>query len=601
MKGTVVGTWIKTLRSLYPRYVDQNMRASGLNPDAAISPFDNIDDAKVHQFIAAMARDIGIGQDALWRIIGKDNVRAFRESYALFFNKSNLYYFLSSMNDVHKIVRKKIPGSDPPTLDVEIVSSNSIHFTYSSKRNMFDYLLGLLEGGIEYFKEDVRFEELERSSGHLKLLITFPYEIRRTRVYPLNLLLSFGVIRDLGFKIASLGTGLGMATLLLLRRAGFDPSYPELVFPLICGSFTYLSYHLLQLPMRRLREEQFGMADRDFIIRDELRTGGDLIEQLSRATSIAKTNISSDFIEFSSMTEEMQSFGLDLGQIARNMDINSKGIADVVTQLEVASHSQAVEAEKTVIILHENIESLAKLSRYENQNKLELESALSDIRISFGGLHGTIDAMQDILKNFEDLKNAGDRITLRGKEIEEVAKFVSDISFQTNLLALNASIEAARAGAAGKGFSVVAEEVRMLAEQSAGAAENIKGNIYGFLREIKEIAEKINGQFYSVSAQNESIQQSVSQASEANARLERIGEKMLAAVEELSEQTENINKVFDFIQAQAALSEENSAATQIVSTNVNGFIHELGNLTAGIQEFSKLTGEFREYIMQYKI
>lgn len=601
MKGTVVGTWVRTLKALYPQYVNDNMRKAGIDPDAPISPFDNIEDQKVHRFIGFVANDLSIGTDKLWRILGKDNVRAFYESYALFFNKDNLYNFLDSMNDVHKIVRKKIAGSNPPALDVEIISRNSIYFVYSSKRNMFDYLHGLLEGAKEHFNEDVQIEEIERSDGMLKLKITFPYDVRRIRRYPLNQILSFGIIKDFGLKQAALSVILSLLGARMFSGIPFATENPAVFYPILTVLLGYVSYQLLALPLRRLKNELCSIQDKNFIITDEIRTGGDFIEQMHRSALKLKSLVSEDFIEFSSMTEEMQTFGQDLSKIASNMDINSKGISDVVGQLETASHAQAVEAEKVVVVLHENLEGLTNLSEEENKNKIELESALSDIAFSFHGLNSTIESMHGILTDFEDLKNTSGQIQVRGREIEEVAKFVSDISFQTNLLSLNASIEAARAGSAGKGFSVVAEEVRMLAEQSAGAAENIKANIYGFLREIESIGEKINSQYYNVTSQSEAIQQSVAQAQEANARLEKIGEKMVYSVDELNKQTEKINKVFDFIQAQAALSEENSAATQIVGTNVNGFIHELRQLTQGIQEFGNLTKEFRNYIVSYKI
>lgn len=601
MKGTVVGTWVKTLSSLYPQFVHDNMRSAGLDPDMPISPFDNIEDEKVHQFINKMASDAQLTTKELWRIIGKDNVKAFYKMYALFFNKSNLYSFLNSMNDVHQLVRKKIPGSNPPSLDIEIISKNSIHFIYSSRRNMFDYLLGLIEGAKEHFKEDVQVQEVHRKDGQLILKITFPYQIRQIRKYRLNQLLSLGFIKDFGVKVAMLTAVFAGLLLPLFSEMSFAMEHPAVFYPTGSILLGYVSYILLSLPLRRLKNELQTIAHREFVIHDEIQSGNDFIESFSDVSRELKTLVTKDFVEFSSMTEEMQNFGVELSNIAHNMNVNSQGISDVVKQLETASHAQAVEAEKVVVVLHENLEGLSNLAEEENKNKIELESALSDIHISFMGLNETMDAMRDILQNFEDLKNASGQITMRGHEIESVAKFVSDISFQTNILSLNASIEAARAGAAGKGFSVVAEEVRMLAEQSAGAAEDIKKNIFGFLKEIETIADKINGQFYMVNSQNESIQQSVLQAQEANERLEKIAEKMVFSIEELGQQTEKINQVFDFIQAQAALSEENSAATQIVGTNVNGFIHELHKLTHGIQQFGSLTKEFREYILAYHI
>lgn len=601
MKGTVVGTWVKTLKALYPQNVYENMKKAGLNPDAAISPFDNVDDDKVIKFIEYVASDLNMATADLWRIIGKDNVRAFYDSYALFFNKSNLYHFLASMNDVHKIVRKKITGSNPPVLDVEVISDNSIYFTYLSKRNMYDYFLGLLEGARDHFKEDIKIDIVEKNNGILKLKLTFPYPVKITRKYFLNRILSLGFVKSFGFKIMLLTSLLSAASSFLFGKLAFAMEHPALFYSAQAIVFGFISYLLLSIPLRELNKNLASVKNRNFIITNELKTGGDFIESLNKSVNDLKSFVSEDFIEFSSMTEEMQSFGGDLSKIAANMNENSKGISEVVKQLEAASHSQAVEAEKVVAVLHENLEGLTNLSEEENQNKVELESALTDINFSFEGLNHTVNSMNDLMTDFEELKNTSSQISSRGREIEKVAKFVSDISFQTNLLSLNASIEAARAGSAGKGFNVVAEEVRMLADQSANAAEDIKANIFGFLGEIDMIAEKINAQYENVSQQSQSIQNTVAQTRKANERLEMIGEKMLHSVEELRVQTEKINQVFNFIQAQSASSEENSAATSIVGNNVNGFIHELKELTNGIQQFGSLTAEFREYILAYKI
>lgn len=600
MKGTVVGTWVKTLTELYPDRVEDNMRSAGIDPDVPISPFDNIDDAKVQKFIAAMAKDAGMSTSELWAIIGKDNVKAFYESYSLFFNKRNLYYFFDAMNNVHKIVRKKVPGSNPPALDVEILSKNSIYFIYRSKRNMFDYFLGLIEGAQEHFKEKLQVEEVHRIDGELKLKITFPYELRQTKKYRLNQILSFGFIKDFGIKQGILAAIVSLVVAGSLSLAGIYTGGVGIVV-LLSALCSYISFAALAFPLRRLSREIESISDKDFLVSTDIYTGGDFIERFSRSISGAKNLVSEDFIEFSSMTEELQGFGKDLRKIADNMDKNSKGISEVVGQLEGNVHSQAIEAEKVVEVLHENLQGLTNLSEEENSSKVELEAILVDINESFQGLSRTVDAMHDIMMQFEELKNNSEQITNRGREIEKVAKFVSDISFQTNILSFNASIEAARAGEAGRGFSVVAGEVRMLADQSAGAAEDITHSIFGFLDEIGHIANKITEQYENVKNQSEFIQSSVEQTKIANEKLEKIGEKMLKSVAELQEQTEKIDQVFNFVQAQAAASEENSAATQVVGGNVNGFIHELRALTNGIKQFGALTEEFREYISTYKI
>ena len=106
-----------------------------------------------------------------------------------------------------------------------------------------------------------------------------------------------------------------------------------------------------------------------------------------------------------------------------------------------------------------------------------------------------INQMSVIRENFGSVIQAIDRLGTKSKEIKGIVVMIAKISKQTNLLALNAAIEAARAGEQGKGFTVVASEVRKLAEQSAHAANNIEDLINSIQMEIdhtEEIIQAVN-------------------------------------------------------------------------------------------------------------
>lgn len=92
----------------------------------------------------------------------------------------------------------------------------------------------------------------------------------------------------------------------------------------------------------------------------------------------------------------------------------------------------------------------------------------------------------------EQLTEATQNIDHSSAQIVTVCKTIEDISFQTNILALNASVEAARAGAAGKGFSVVAEEVRNLAVKSAEAVQNTDRLINRSIKDVKTGKDSTN-------------------------------------------------------------------------------------------------------------
>ncbi len=99
--------------------------------------------------------------------------------------------------------------------------------------------------------------------------------------------------------------------------------------------------------------------------------------------------------------------------------------------------------------------------------------------------------MTTIRGNFNSVVHAIDKLASKSGEIKKIVEMITRIARMTNLLALNASIEAARAGEQGRGFTVVANEVRKLAEQSSEAAKDIGALIHAIEEEIQQTAETI--------------------------------------------------------------------------------------------------------------
>lgn len=599
MKGTAVSTWMKTCRKLYgDEIVDKAMISVDMPKDKTFSPVEDVDDSQIFKVIESIAKDANISTAELWGIIGVENVMTWSKYYPAFFKHDSLYTFLKSMYDVHVVVVKRIPGAKPPILDLKPISKREAIFKYNSKRGMFDYFLGLINGASQYYNEKVEIKEIGRSSDSLELKLTFDKDIYYKKYYAINRIMSLGFIKSVNIKSAIM-TGiifgiLSYATFILLH------SLPVYLGAAYAVAASFISSVLLHKPIKNVMNEFKKIMSHDYTEDGDISTK-DIYENLNKTVFEYKDSVRKDFVGFKGLTDEMNTFSGTLSTIADKMSLTSGEISGVVEQLAAAAMTQAQETENSVGLLNSNVQSIKDAVEVETQNKNELENAVDKIETSFENVKDTADKLNNILNSFGVVKNSSVELQNKANSITEIVSLVSSISNQTNLLALNASIEAARAGEAGRGFAVVAEEVRKLAEQTRSAVENITADLTEFTGEVEKLVEDVSKQFEILEVENEKLRNSVSETNGANDRIKVVTNKMIETSEKLQKETEAITSVYENIESLAAIAEENSASSQEVSANVSTYMEQIKRLTTSISDFKKLTDEFQEDIDIYKI
>ncbi|WP_413228807.1 methyl-accepting chemotaxis protein [Agrobacterium rubi] len=315
---------------------------------------------------------------------------------------------------------------------------------------------------------------------------------------------------------------------------------------------------------RIAREEQKAKeaADTSFAV-------DNLADALSRlADGDVSYRISQPFVQhldvvranFNSSAEKLQSALNRVADNARGIDAGANEIRAAADDLAKRTEQQAASVEETAAAL-EQITTTVKDSTKRAQEAGQLVSkARTGAEQSGDVVRKAVIAMEQIEKS--------------SSEISNIISVIDEIAFQTNLLALNAGVEAARAGEAGKGFAVVAQEVRELAQRSANAA-----------KDIKALITTSNGQ----------VQQGVQLVGETGRALEtivaevqEINRHVVAIVDGAQEQSSGlqqintaVNQMDQDTQKNAAMVEEQTAASHTLAREAASLNHLLGQFKLG--------------------
>ena len=280
----------------------------------------------------------------------------------------------------------------------------------------------------------------------------------------------------------------------------------------------------------------------------------------------------------------------------------SDSIQSVAESMEVLTSGAAAQ-EETIHTLEEDINDMrSKMDNLHTTAKEMEQIAVNNAKNAAIGKE-KVDAAIDVMKNIEKQVSSSAKVVgelgKRSDEIGQIVETISGIAGQTNLLALNAAIEAARAGEQGRGFSVVAEEVRKLAEQSGEAADNIAKLISTIQKDTTSAVESIEQGNQSVKEGTKSVEETGAAFHDIEIQATKLTENVNKSIEDIiavDASNKEILSAIGHVKEIATRSSDNASSVSAATQEQSATMHEVADASGTLAELaSELQGEVAQF------
>ncbi|MEE1132685.1 MAG: methyl-accepting chemotaxis protein [Caryophanon sp.] len=345
---------------------------------------------------------------------------------------------------------------------------------------------------------------------------------------------------------------------------------------------------------------------------EEIATGNLLIEPLSISSNDEigqlEGNINKMHSQLSSIIQNVNTQALHVAHAASELEMatdqpndSTLHISNVVEEFGSGAQKQLMYIEQTTAATDELSSRMDFIAEEAEATSTLSRQAFEKASDGNDKLQMTVSQMESIADTITALHQSMREMEQRSNEIDQVVDVISAIADQTSLLSLNASIEAARVGEHGKGFSIVADEVRSLAEQSAQSTQQINELIENIQHATKEAIQLMEKSQQEVVHGVYVAQETGKLFSEIRHELKTVVDKTIEVSRFANEMESNTHAVSDTMHDIMLVSKETLSGTQTVIQRIELQMASIEEFTNSTQKLSDMADNLHEVVNQFKV
>lgn len=351
------------------------------------------------------------------------------------------------------------------------------------------------------------------------------------------------------------------------------------------------------------------------------------LQQLEEAAiEIAEGKIGNDIVmpnssdEIRSVAEAFQQMVFNLRTIVEQIERNFEETATTIDHLSKETHSATNQAdivattimeissgaEESAAAIQETAEAVedirllaVEVNNRAGQSTERSGEMLEELRTTIEVFTSLVNGVRTMSKKSEESLDTIRQLDHNANEIGEIVQLVGNIAKQTNLLALNASIEAARAGEHGSGFAVVAEEVRVLADESARAVQGISQLVTTIQTDVSKVVSEIEEQVKSAAIEADRATETSGSVEAMRDKVNHMADSVVEIRSFIKDQLENIERTAGQSQEVAAIAEETSASAEEVRATTEEQVQAIAQVDTKAAELKIQSEQLYEVINQF--